>query len=1177
MFSKKSSMKLVFTSVLFLTLSACGWVHTPKKQFQNPVDLNCLKDAPTKLQFLFAGKYTASEHDQSEIKSIWTCVDHALNAFNTYTQGADSKYYTVQELQGFANLYFTSDHPLSDPFADAIFKLKMAVLGGTNTQLTHDEIKNLRVKLNRFGEIILPLAPYIHTLLSPGGIESQAKKDAAKVLDQFIRQLADLLSDSENSLAWKDLGAFILELDHFTSHDAPTALTYVHEQIQLYQYFKLLLVGGDEFAIERGKWKPIFSSISHFYSALFVSSNPTELFDALAIEIESDELEEAKAVQKITGLLKILKEDSHLHSKESITTISDRWAKLLLMNAFLFPDTQGSLSLKPFLDSETLRKLAGRILEDFILVQTKPKDPVLIHRLAKNAGSFISEAASSSMTGTAHGISFKVLRNYALELKPLFQTSNQCDIVISLTQVFQNISAIGIGQDAESLSESDLRVLVEKLADAYLSWMKDDRLITQAVGDTIEIILRAPSPLVLRGQQFSDTISNLQDLLQKMDVKVTAPWDEITRIIRCIFRVKGLLFGAAEDTFSTYELKRLAFYYEPFRTTGNMDESLAQLAVLLENKPFQKAKLENLIPAIDSFLPEDQRLEKLGFTLERIGLFKSLLVGGDTQALSAAEYSKLVRFGSRLTYNMRTTLPTLPEHFKPGLNSATLGIAQVGLQTVVDAREGQIKIADVKALLLNYLKSWGYSIHSETIDHLLMGITYRILQGNLSDRPEHLPDGFDASLLSKFLEMAKNMKYSFLDYENAFTGTDPTRDRISKDLLLKKLVRPETKDIVNQLIPLLDPNTGFPLVDSTEGGIKGYGLDDLYLKSMMYHVLQLVFPSYEIEPDPDRGSVARLSYNDVLDLLADVNSSVYELHFAFNDDPPEVTAKGRMQTINLFTRSGNGDEYIDIYETIEFLTTTIGTKRLLNSVRKELVHECYPDVHDYEQVSRFSSACVKKHFFSDRFFQNTYIPVVPQMVRYFLGLTAEAKDSFRTAILRATRPTWQDETEFELADIETLVNVPYYAENVFERLDTNHDDMVVFSEAMKGFPLFCTEIQKAAGKKGGSCVPGENPGQLEAIYGYLLFYGTPPQSPSRGDSVWRVIVKAKNFYAWLRYWNHLDRDPAVRDKNPPFLKRSDLMGIISNLSSNSAPAGAPAVTRSGGSLPSMPPVDGLPE
>jgi hypothetical protein len=102
---------------------------------------------------------------------------------------------------------------------------------------------------------------------------------------------------------------------------------------------------------------------------------------------------------------------------------------------------------------------------------------------------------------------------------------------------------------------------------------------------------------------------------------------------------------------------------------------------------------------------------------------------------------------------------------------------------------------------------------------------------------------------------------------------------------------------------------------------------------------------------------------------------------------------------------------------------------------------------------------------------------------------------------------------------------------------------------MRGFPIFCEEIRKVGGPSlKGSCKTGENPDQIEAVYGYLLYRGVPPRGVRPTDSVWQRLKAAKDILSWFNFWRRLDRTPEVRDANPPKIDRRGILKVMSNLS-----------------------------
>ena len=1162
---------------MFSFLSGCGMVNDmlsdgPKKTASysaKALDLKCLNVLPSQLQLLFNGGYTSSDADQQQVRAIWSCLDSSLNTFSSFTQGANPGFYTAAELQQFANRYLNGAHILNDEFTRAIFRMKKNVLGGTDTELTRDEIVNLRKKLLWFGDIILPLSPYLNTLLKPSGSEVKNKTEASKQLNKFVLNLAELLGDSKNPMGWNDLDAFIRGLEIYTSKGSASALTVVREQLQIYQYFKLLLVGGDEFAIEKEKWSPIFKSISQFYNALYLSVGTTQVFEELNLEIQSTESEQKRAVEKITGLLKVLKAEDGLSSKKTITLISDRWAKVLLLNAALFPATRGSIALKNFLDSKAMRTLAGKILDNIQNLPAHTKDTLLIQNLAENVSSLIEQAAVSGATSTTPipALSLNALKDYAGELKPLLEDPAQHAIIIASIDALKSAGGLLIGKDSDTFGYKDLKSIISKTADLYLTWLPgSETKITEAVGNTVDIILQNPSPYFLRSEQFFSAVNDLHSVVDLLKIKIDLNWESITNEIKGGFKAKAILFANADNSISNYELRQLSFYWDSFRKTDDLAEGLAILAHALQNNPFSAAKLDDVLSSIDAFLPQGKKIKDYGFSNSQIGSLKAILIGGNNSLIDRNEYAEAANLASALIKNLKPITNRLPKNFKMGLNSQTMELGEAGLQSLIDARPGLIALSDLQDFLFSYLTQKGDPIHAETLTKALVGLNFRVFDGNKGEKPVELTGGISADGLKKIKIAVHDLSLSYADLEQVYAGK--TQDALPKALLLERLKQKDNVAIVNNMLPILNGVTGMPELNTAARLDPKYYSADLNYKSLMYHVISTVFPAYQIEPDDSK--LVRLSHNDLVDLLNDINDLIFELKMSFSNKPPELSASSRMQTINLFTTAGNGDEYIDLYETIEFLTLASGGKVLLEQIRKDLVKNCYPGVKDYEKVVGFSYDCLNQYFFDPDFFARNYATVAPGLVQHYRGLSADDREHFRMASLTAARPTWPDETTMELADLETLVSVAYYSENIFLHLDADRNNVLNFSEAMSGFPVFCGEIKKAGGPKiKGSCTAGEDPGQIEAIFGYLLFYGEAPRGIKPGDSIVRKIKSGYSFLKWARYWSGLDRDPEVRNALPPFLYRKDLLNIISNLSTTIAPA-APGLDSQKSDDPSTP-------
>jgi hypothetical protein len=1266
--------KLTTLALVMSLLSSCSWLRDkPKAQkgFETgELDLTCLRTMPTQLQALFAGQYTESEKDQASVKAIWTCLDRSLNTFSKYTHGSNSSYYTDKELLEFANRYLPEDNLFNTNLVTSIFKLKTAVLGGTDQNINQIEIVKLRKKLNRFGEIILPLAPYISTLLKPYQDLSESKGQIAGVrLNKFISDFAILLGDSENTVTWNVLSGFVGELEKYLKSPNPTALTVVREQVQVFQYLKILVVGGDENGIENTKWNPIFKSISAIYNALFMSTTTTEMMDLLVLEIQSNHLEQKEATEKLTQTLKLLKNDPNLYSKSTIQLLSDRWAKALILNAFLYPNSQSKLAIKPFLSSSLIRKITANLLDQLSQIKSGDQSVAIIGKMAENLSQLIEQAYFSnafeltnqstqlkkfvetfsknknapsnidqinntitqlynsirnsiqkntplnmseigSITSQINNLlsvaskkpstdldqlndlylntcllikqadpnnsnlNINDLRHFLSQLKPLFTNENDYKIIDSALDILQDVSSILIGKNSENISYKDLRYLLLKANDIYAAWKTENPVdFNKALATSLNVFIRQPSASVITIDQIQALLGKCQNLLTTMNFTTSIDWDQLNQMVIKGAKLKSVLFGNSNKKITNYELTQILNTWNVFTSKKDLDDVLESLAKFFRNNPYSSVKVDELMAAVDAFLPNDKKLSKLGLTPELAGSLKAFLVGGDNKILDDSEYSKIAQLGFTVYRNLKPILNTLPADFKFGLNSTSFAVFEAGLQGLIDGKDYTFSNDALKELLLSQLNGSGLTVHAKTIDSLLIGLNHRILGSNKGKKPKTYPASFSSSKLVGLKEFVSKTKLNFQDIENAFSGVSSTQSLTGKEIY-SRLKRNDTRFILSSLHPIMNGKTSMPYFTSINGKPQvDYYQTDLNYKSLIYQALLWVFPSYEVEKDPTKkGPLPRLSFNDLVDLFDDVNDAVYEFGLSFSLGSAVDSAKTRMQSINLFTRTGNGDDYIDVIETTDFLTTTFAGKTLLDEVRRQLVKNCYPQNFSYKTQTGFSYECLKNEFFGKSQFTGFYGKVVPLMSEHFMKLNAQEQDDYRKSTLTAVHAGWEKESQLDLSDLETLVSIPYYIENIFLRLDHDYNGILNFTEAMSGFPIFCREIKKAGGDSiKGSCEAGEEPKQVEAIYGHLLMKGVAPRTIQPDDTIWEKAKVAKEFLLWLYTWNHLDRDPKVRDKTPPFLQRKDLLSIISNLSTSIAPAPAPApLSVSDASAPELP-------
>jgi hypothetical protein len=1144
-----------------LVLTSCSWIRDeakPQKSFESKqMDLSCLRVMPSQLQNLFAGKYKDTPKDRQSIGEIWACLDQSLITFSKYTKGVNQGFYRDSELQSFANRYLPQDQLFSKSLINAIFKLKTDVLGGTPDRITQEEIIKLRAKLNRFGEIILPLAPYISTLLKPFETLSDGRAQmAGQRLNQFVLDMADLLGDSENTVSWTEISLFVGELEKYLGAPNPSALTVIREQVQVFQYMKLMVVGGDEFGIERAKWHPILKTISTVYNALYLTTTTNEMMEQLGLEIDATDAEQKKATEMLTLVLKKLKRDQGVYTKSTITLLSDRWAKTLILNSFLYPDSQDQLAIKRYFGSPAMRRLTGFLIDDMTKIMNGDRSDDVIDRMADN----LVELFEKARDGKVAVIQLARMREYIGSLKILFEQESDHASIDLIFAMMDDVSSILIGKESGKMSVRDFRILFKKASELYSLWggqRAGD--FNKSLSGSLEVLLRKPSAPAISVDRVRSVIRNAEKLFTTMKLTSSVNWAALDEMVLDAARLKSVLFATGADSISNQELTQLHSAWKAFSEKPDLSESLENLARFFKTNPFSSVKLKDLMFAIDRFLPENRKLEKLGLTDDLVGPLKTFLIGGSSYRLEKGEFSKLAQLGFTIFRNLKPVSQNLPNGYEAGLNSHTLAILEAVVQGMMDNEDFTYSNFALKELLFSQMKGPGMKVRPETVERLLIALNHRVIDKNKGPKPKTLPPSVASWKLAGIRDFLKLAKLDLQDLEAAYRGL-PAKTPLQGSLLESKLQRQDTRFIVSSLHPILNEETGMPYFPGNNGTYSEYFLEDLRYKSVIYQGLMWILPAYEVEADPEKpGTLPRLTINDLYDLFDDINDAVYELGLSFSPDEVKISADRRMQSINLFTRTGNGDGHIDVVETVEFLTTTFAGKELFDQVRKNLVNRCYPSNLTYRTQDKFSTKCLETVFFDKGFFRDQYEAVIPRMTKHYLTELSDqdVKKFINSVMVAATYPDWKKRGEIELDDLETLVSTPYYAENIFLRLDRNHDQHLVFSEGMDGFPVFCREIKRAAGEfVSGSCEPDEEPKQIQAIFAHLLIKRVPPRSIGPDDGWFEKLKIAKEFYYWVTKWKFMSKDPEDRDPVEPKTYRKDLLDIMANLSVSIAPVDA---------------------
>ncbi len=332
---------------------------TPPAFEKGALNLSCLQESQGTLHLLFEGKITESAEDEARVRSVWSCVDRALEAFSKFTKGANDDRYLATELQGFANR--TLRPGIDDAFLKSIFQLKVAVLGGDENSLTHGEILKLRANLRAFGEAIVPLAPHVGELMTAGRKLFAKNSKAIPAFRGFLLSLSSIFATSVNPLRWDVVAEFAKNLEKFLQADQPTGLGMVYEQKDLIRYGKVLLIGGSDTEIEQDRWERIAQGLNAMFSARVVSKDLTGFIDTVEIRILSTPEEQGRAMDGMAASLRALLREKNLSDPESIRKTADSFIMARMGLEVLLPGFGSEVSLDLLFRDPDLRKSLNRL------------------------------------------------------------------------------------------------------------------------------------------------------------------------------------------------------------------------------------------------------------------------------------------------------------------------------------------------------------------------------------------------------------------------------------------------------------------------------------------------------------------------------------------------------------------------------------------------------------------------------------------------------------------------------------------------------------------------------------------------------------------------------------------------------------------------------------------------
>lgn len=269
MFSKKSIHYLV-ASVLSISMAGCGEFLKGKKAEPEVIEFTdtrfvCLQKVPNQIQ-----KFSIGEAQESEIRSGFDCVSEALRYFNKRTFGSVKGAYSSEEMRNFFGKYFLKENNVSPEFAAELMKIKRALLGGSVTSITKQEITSLIRILAIMRDEFVEMAPHMKILLlqkSPQTVQWDNVSVATEQLRRSFQRLLDKTQIADSDYGFEDAKKALAGFAEFVRGGQPTFAPYERYStwVPAVEAVKNVLMGKRVHFADLDQWKDSLNTLLELY------------------------------------------------------------------------------------------------------------------------------------------------------------------------------------------------------------------------------------------------------------------------------------------------------------------------------------------------------------------------------------------------------------------------------------------------------------------------------------------------------------------------------------------------------------------------------------------------------------------------------------------------------------------------------------------------------------------------------------------------------------------------------------------------------------------------------------------------------------------------------------------------------------------------------------------------
>lgn len=227
----------------------------------------CFDDLAPSLSQFIQGDLSAEG-----LVSFWGCLSQAIKSFEELTQGQNSEFYTVQELQKFIEDFFLDSGTIRLSLIQEVMEIKRLLVGGAVHQISRSELNGLLEIMDELKKSTLKINPYMklyfsawtgqkNTSLTPADI-----MPATEALESVLQRLGSLLDARGESYSFVNLENLLREVSYINKGSLRVLDS---ELLKLLMTVKQTLIGPPVDSIMGGQWKKLLSVAGQLLNSYF--------------------------------------------------------------------------------------------------------------------------------------------------------------------------------------------------------------------------------------------------------------------------------------------------------------------------------------------------------------------------------------------------------------------------------------------------------------------------------------------------------------------------------------------------------------------------------------------------------------------------------------------------------------------------------------------------------------------------------------------------------------------------------------------------------------------------------------------------------------------------------------------------------------------------------------------